>query len=121
MSAPELTPQQLEQLHSALEDKRQQLEAQLESTNPDTKPVTLDQQSVGRVSRIDAIQQQQMAIANQQQSTQLLQRIELALRRIDSGEYGFCFECGEPIAFGRLQAQPFAGLCLDCQSASETD
>jgi len=120
MSAPELTQQQLEQLHSVLEDKRQQLQAQLESTNPDTKPVALDQQSVGRVSRIDAIQQQQMALANQQQSTQLLQRIELALQRIESGEYGFCFQCGEPIAFERLRAQPFAGLCIDCQSASET-
>jgi len=119
MSAPELTQQQLVQLHSALEDKRQQLESQLESSDLDTKPVTLDQQSVGRVSRIDAIQQQQMALANQQQSTQLLKRIELALQRIDSGEYGFCLQCEEPIAFARLQAQPFAGLCLDCQSASE--
>jgi len=116
MSAPELTQQQLVQLHSALEDKRQQLE----SSDLDTKPVALDQQSVGRVSRIDAIQQQQMALANQQQSTQLLKRIELALQRIDSGEYGFCLQCEEPIAFARLQAQPFAGLCLDCQSASET-
>ena len=117
MSAQELTQQQLEQLHSALKDKKQQLE----STRLDTKPVALDQQSVGRVSRIDAIQQQQMALANQQQSSQLLQRIELALQRIESGEYGFCLRCEEPIAFARLQAQPFAGLCLDCQSASETD
>lgn len=119
MSAPELDPQQLEQLHDSLQLKKQELEAQLASSNPDTKPVTLDQQSVGRVSRIDAIQQQQMALANQQQSTQLLKRIELALQRIDSDEYGYCLQCGEPIAFARLQAQPFAGLCLDCQSASE--
>ncbi len=119
MSASELSRQQLQQLRDALEDKKRHLEIQLESSDPDTKPVTLDQQSVGRVSRIDAIQQQQMALANQQQSTQLLKRIELARQRIDSGEYGFCLHCEEPIAFARLQAQPFAGLCLDCQSASE--
>jgi len=119
MSAPELKPQQILQLRSALEDKRQQLKAQLKSSDLDTKPVALDQQSVGRVSRIDAIQQQQMALANQQQSTQLLKRIDLALERIDSDEYGCCLQCEEPIAFARLRAQPFASLCLDCQSASE--
>jgi DnaK suppressor protein len=119
MSAPELTQQQLKQLHSELKEKKQALEVQLKNSAPDTRPVTLDQQSVGRVSRIDAIQQQQMALANQQQSTQLLKGIELALQRIDSGDYGYCLQCEEPIAFARLQAQPFASLCLDCQSASE--
>ncbi len=119
MTASELSPQQLEQLQKSLAIKKQELEAQLKSVDLDTKPVTLDQQSVGRVSRIDAIQQQQMALANQQQSTLLLQRIELAMRRIDSAEYGYCLQCDEPIAFARLQAQAFAGLCLECQSASE--
>jgi len=121
MSAPELKSQQLEQLHNSLEAKKQELEAQLISSEPDTKPVTLDQQSVGRVSRIDAIQQQQMALANQQQSALLLQRVELALHRIDCSEYGYCLQCEEPIALARLQAQPFASLCLDCQSASENN
>ena len=92
----------------------------LHNADATTKPVTLDQQSVGRVSRIDAIQQQQMAIANQQQASDMLKRIELALRRIDDGEYGDCLQCGEPIAYARLQAQPFASLCIDCQSARET-
>ena len=119
MSTSELKPQQLEQQRHSLLTKKQELEALLASSDADTRPVTLDQQSVGRVSRIDAIQQQQMALANQQQSTQLLKRIELALQRIDSAEYGCCLQCEEPIAFARLQAQPFAGLCLDCQSASE--
>ena len=109
------------QLQSVLEEKRQALKTQLINSNQDTRPVTLDQQSVGRVSRIDAIQQQQMALANQQQSAQLLKGIELALQRIDAGEYGYCLQCDEPIAFARLQAQPFASLCLDCQSASEKD
>jgi DnaK suppressor protein len=119
MSAAELNRRQLEQLHRALQAKKQELEAQLISSDIDTKPVTLDQQSVGRVSRIDAIQQQQMALASQQQSMLSLKRIELALRRIDSAEYGYCLQCEEPIAFARLQAQPFASLCIDCQSASE--
>jgi len=120
MSAPELEQRQIDELQALLELKRRELETQLASGADATRPVTLDQQSVGRVSRIDAIQQQQMAIASQQQAAQISKRIELALQRIDNGEYGYCLQCGEPIAFARLQAQPFASLCLDCQSASES-
>jgi DnaK suppressor protein len=89
MPVTELNQQQIEELRSMLISSQQALEEQMLSTGSSTKPVTLDQQSVGRVSRIDAIQQQQMAIANQQQADQL------------------------------LQAQPYASLCIDCQSASE--
>lgn len=119
MSTTALDAKQLEQLRSLLIEKQQQLGTQLSNPDSSTKPVTLDQQSVGRVSRIDAIQQQQMAIANQQQARQLLKRIELAIQRIEAGEYGACTHCGEPIAFARMQAQPFASLCIGCQSVSE--
>ena len=121
MSTQELTQTQIDQLHQLLIAKQQELGRQMAGADASTKPVTLDQQSVGRVSRIDAIQQQQMSIANQQQTAQLVKRIELALQRIDNGEYGLCFQCEEPIAFARLQAQPFASLCIECQSASESD
>jgi len=120
LSTVELNSHQLDEFRQLLEARREELEAQMSSGDEATKPVILDQQSVGRVSRIDAIQQQQMAIANQQQAAQILQRIELGLQRIERGEYGLCLQCAEPIALARLQAQPFASLCLDCQAASET-
>ena len=91
----------------------------MEDADAATKPVTLDQQSVGRVSRIDAIQQQQMAIAGHEQASKQLKQVELALHRVEAGKYSFCLACGEPVRFARLQAQPFAELCLECQSASE--
>lgn len=119
MSATVFDKKQLEQLRSSLVARKQALQAQVKSADSTTKPVMLDQQSVGRVSRIDAIQQQQMAIANQQQTRQLLKHIELALHRIEAGEYGICVRCEEPIAFARLQAQPAATLCIECQSATE--
>ncbi len=120
MPKPELEPEQLESLRIALETRRDELEKLLKSGADAAEPVTLDQQSVGRVSRIDAIQQQQMARASQQQATQTLQQVQLALRRIADGEYGYCLHCGDPIAYARLSVQPFATLCLDCQEASET-
>ena len=107
------------QLRALLEAQRCELETLLASEQTDSRPVSLDQQSVGRVSRIDAIQQQQMAIASQQQARQQLQLVLRALQRIEDGDYGECLECGETIARARLEAQPFAVLCIACQSARE--
>ena len=119
MPAEPLTPAQIEQLRDSLKTRQQQLEQLVNSTHSGTETVTLDQQSVGRVSRIDALQQQQMALANQQQASAQLRAIERALRAIDSGDFGICSECGENIAFARLEVQPFSSLCLGCQSSRE--
>ena len=120
MSEPELGPEQLESIRNLLAEQQQALEKQLQISSDATRPVELDQQSVGRVSRIDAIQQQQMALAGKDQAEQMLKQVRQALARIESSEYGFCQACEEPIAFARLQVQPFARLCIDCQSAAET-
>ena len=65
MSADSLDQTQIDQLRTRLITQQAELTELLHNADTTTKPVTLDQQSVGRVSRIDAIQQQQMAIANQ--------------------------------------------------------
>jgi DnaK suppressor protein len=48
-----------------------------------------------------------------------LRQIKDALVRIDSGEYGICDECENPIRFERLKILPFAQLCRSCQQDSE--
>ena len=120
MPDTQLTKSRVEQLHDQLMLRQQELTDSLDGSSPPAAPVTLDQQSVGRVSRIDAIQQQQMAIANRTQMVQQLSLVAQALQRISKGEYGFCLECGEIINFARLQAQPWVSLCIDCQSQRET-
>ena len=76
--------------------------------------VTLDQQSVGRLSRMDALQQQAMAQATERQRAVEIAKIEGALARIDEGEYGFCTECGEDISEKRLEIDPAATQCIRC-------
>lgn len=76
--------------------------------------VALDQQSVGRLSRMDAMQAQAMAEANERARHAELSRIEKALARVDSGEYGYCLDCGEEIADRRLQIDPSVALCVGC-------
>lgn len=81
-------------------------------------PVTLQQDSVGRLSRIDAMQQQQMARATQQRRASEQTRIRAALARLDEDEWGWCLTCGEQIAEARLRHDPSVAQCVGCASKS---
>ncbi|WP_346897284.1 TraR/DksA C4-type zinc finger protein [uncultured Roseibium sp.] len=93
---------------------KQELEALSEMSEGARATVELDQQSVGRLSRMDALQGQAMAQASERQRRTDLVRIEAALKRLDDGDYGYCLECGEEIAAKRLEIDPAAALCITC-------
>lgn len=95
-------------------DRREEITKTLASQVESAKPVTLDQSSVGRISRGDALQQQALALAMKQRTQQELQRIESALRRIESGNFGVCITCEEPIALKRLELDPSVLTCVTC-------
>lgn len=76
--------------------------------------VALDQTSVGRVSRIDAMQAQQMALAQERAREAELTRIAAAVKRLDDGEFGYCVKCGEEIADKRLDFDPSVPTCIKC-------
>lgn len=78
------------------------------------KTVTLDQQSVGRLSRMDALQGQAMAKATAARREAQKRRIAAALARMDEGEYGYCVDCGEDIAPARLDLDPAVPTCISC-------
>ncbi|ACA88151.1 transcriptional regulator, TraR/DksA family [Shewanella woodyi ATCC 51908] len=105
------------QLLTKLKQELNELEQQLELAHSRGAPVILDQQAVGRVSRIDAIQQQEMAQASEVLMQQHIVRIKQIF--LDTDEYGFCLECGEPIGLGRLTIHPTAEMCIGCQSEAE--
>ena len=83
--------------------------------------VTLDQNSVGRLSRMDALQGQAMAQANVDRQLALRHSIAEALKRVEIGEYGRCFECGEHIASARLDIDPVAEFCISCAELQEAN
>lgn len=78
--------------------------------------VMLDQQAVGRLSRMDSMQQQAMAEAQERQRQRDLLRIEMAERRIRQDDYGYCTECDSEIPDGRLEIDPMAEKCVGCAS-----
>ena len=79
----------------------------------------LDQTKVGRLSRMDAMQQQSMAQSTMRTIEKRLKLIAAALRRLDEGEYGYCEACDEDITPERLNIQPEAPFCISCQSKIE--
>lgn len=104
----------LEVMRARLEARRAELIALSEKAADSRKTVELDQQSVGRLSRQDALQQQAMAKAQDARRANELRRIAAALQRMGEGEYGWCAECGEEIAAKRLDIDPTAELCVSC-------
>lgn len=113
-----ITEAQLAQLHAALQGLRVELTDMVEMSQDAAQPVDLDQ-PIGRLSRMDAMQQQQMADSNRRNAGQRLRQVNAALAAFERGEYGSCTACEEPIAFGRLKARPETRLCVGCQSARE--
>ncbi|CTQ74933.1 TraR/DksA family transcriptional regulator [Roseibium alexandrii] len=103
---------------TAVRETLVRLKAELESFSEISEdaraPVMLDQQAVGRLSRMGALQGQAMAQASERQRRADIQRIEAALKRLDEGEYGYCAQCGEDIAAKRLKVDPAAAFCIRC-------
>ena len=97
-----------------LDARREELEALSALSREARAPVALDQQSVGRLSRMDAMQAQAMDAATERTRQRDLRRIERAETRLRDGEYGFCEECGEPVPDARLRVDPMAERCVGC-------
>ena len=97
-----------------LADKKAELVEMSELSEEARAPVELDQQAVGRLSRMDALQNQAMQQAAERARKRDLVRIEMAERRLAEGDYGYCEECGEAIPDGRLKIDPMAERCVGC-------
>lgn len=116
---PVLTDEQLDNLRQLLERDRAQLVLHLEGLSQDSGPVVLDQQLQGRLSRMDALQQQAMTQAGERQVREQLRDIHQAQQAMDQDEYGYCTHCGLAIGYGRLAARPASSLCVQCAGSLE--
>ncbi|MDC0358610.1 TraR/DksA C4-type zinc finger protein [Oligoflexia bacterium] len=114
----ELSEDQKAELRETLRKLEAEIEAYLASSADSAKPVELDQQLMGRLSRMDAIQQQEMHKANRRNYQARLLRVKYALNQ-DNDEYGVCTRCGEDIGYKRLTVQPESTSCIQCQTEAE--
>ena len=95
--------EQLNKINGLLLNLKEQLVATIDDSGGSTQTVKLDQAMVGRLSRMDAMQHQEMAKAQQRRARIRLGRIEFCLQQIADrdGRFGQCDDCLEPIPFAR--------------------
>ena len=109
------------ELKKMLEDRRRQLMSDVQGRIRDVRGEGSKDREVldqGESSEVDI--QDDIEFALIQMKSETLNKINEALRRLDEGTYGNCFECGDEVAEARLRALPFAVRCKDCEEARET-
>ena len=110
---------------SRLEDERRRVVDAIENIhteNPgslaeETEEPTFQDNHLGDVAT--ATFEREMASSLEENSTRVLAEIDAALQRIDEGSYGLCVKCGKPIGVERLEALPWATLCIDDKRKQE--
>jgi len=117
-TAPDLTAVESEELHRELVALGDDLERALADSRSAAKPVDLDE-PIGRLSRMDAIQQQKMVQASRAGLVLRARQVRAALERVAEGTYGACVSCEENVGFARLKALPETPLCMACQTRRE--
>ena len=108
-----MTPDQLAKIRSIIDERINEIETFLAQKDPESKPVAPDV-AIGRLSRLDSMQAQQMILAQQRRLREELEHLQSALERIGKGTYGNCAYCLSPIAYERLEAMPDAVVCISC-------
>ena len=109
------------ELKTMLEERRRELLSEVQGKIRDVRAEGNKERDVldqGESSEVDI--QEDIEFALIQMKSETLNKINEALRRLEEGTYGNCFECGDEIAEARLRALPFAVRCKDCEEARET-
>lgn len=111
-----MTEAQLQEFHQLLLDTREELRQALELSEAGNAPVSPDN-AIGRLTRQDAMQAQQLNLEVRRRNQIRLQQVELALQKMQGGEYGMCNRCEEEISLARLRVRPESQLCIRCAEA----
>jgi DnaK suppressor protein len=111
------------ELKQMLEDRRREIQAEVQGKIRDVRAEGTwggkQNEVFDAVESSEADIQDEIEFALIQMKSETLNKIVDALARLEQGDYGNCFECGEEIAEKRLRALPFAVRCKDCEEARE--
>lgn len=107
-----------ESFRPRIEARIQELRDNMNATAEDREAIAPDV-AIGRLSRLDSMQMQQMALGMKQRMQEEIRRLEEALGRINNGRYGACELCGNDIPSERLEYQPDAITCVSCLNQAQ--
>lgn len=108
-----MSPEDKQYFRKLIEQRLAELETSQEQAGDETKAIEPDV-SIGRLSRLDSMQMQQMALEAKRRRDGEAQKLRQALKRVDAGTYGVCLFCRQPIQRERLEVQLDAVACIRC-------
>ena len=110
-----MTEAKRKELQQQLQNLETEINDSLESSDDTTNPISPDS-SIGRLTRLDALQSQQMSFEARRRLKKRLKNVQKALQLMEDGKYGICMKCQDEIPVGRLESMPEARVCVDCAS-----
>lgn len=116
-----MTPEEIERFHALIEARLEEVSRAMGEANANAGTVMLDQSSVGRLSRMDAMQQQAMASGLRAALQRERLRLAAAHTRLQNGMFGVCCQCGADIAKLRLESDLGTPFCAACQEDIEVE
>ena len=120
--APQMASERYDELKKILEERRREILSEVQGRMRDVREEGAGSTVQGVLDSVESSEadiQDEIEFALIQMKSETLNKIEEALRRLEEGTYGYCFECGEEISEKRLRALPFAVRCKDCEAARE--
>lgn len=115
----EMNPERYAELKRMLQDRQREILSEVQGKIRDARSENKMSEVLDAGESSEADIQEDIEFALIQMKAETLSKINEALTRLDEGEYGYCFECGDDIAEQRLRALPFAVRCKDCEEARE--
>lgn len=110
------------ELKRILEERRREMVSEVQEKIRDVRTDNLGSATHGVLDAAETSEadiQDDIEFALLQMKAETLTKIDEALKRLEEGQYGYCFACGEEISERRLRALPFAVRCRDCEEARE--
>ena len=120
--APQMASERYDELKKILEERRREILSEVQGRMRDVREEGAGSTVQGVLDSVESSEadiQDEIEFALIQMKSETLNKIEEALRRLEEGTYGYCFECGDEISEKRLRALPFAVRCKDCEAARE--
>jgi len=118
----QMNPDRYAELKKILEDRRREMMSQVQERMRDVRTEGASGSVQGVLDAAESSEadiQDEIEFALIQMKAETLNKIDEALRRLEEGTYGYCFECGDEVSERRLRALPFAVRCKDCEEARE--
>lgn len=112
-----MNPKQMEYFRQKLQGWKQELLAESRETMEHLREENWREPDISDRASLET--EAELELKTRNRYFKLINKIDMALRRIESGEYGYCEETGEPIGVRRLEARPVATLCIEAQERHE--